>query len=136
MMLKRGDGFMDVIFGVCLSICFVIIFAVYIRKIVKDSENKDKDKKIKVLTSREMMGEIITEFPTVKFNAEVIDLISQVEMIGIKQPKSVNIYKVTFETDKKEVIKFNVPQEMYDGFEIGQKGELTIVNGELYSFEI
>ena len=127
---------MDVIFGVCLSICFVIIFAVYIRKIVKDSENKDKDKKIKVLTSREMMEEIITEFPTVKFNAEVIDLISQVEMIGIKQPKSVNIYKVTFKTDKNEVIKFNGPQEMYDGFEIGQKGELTIVNGELYSFEI
>lgn len=125
---------MGVIIGFCLLVCFVVIFAVYIRKIVKDGEKTDKN--IKVLSSREMMEDIKTEFPTVKFNAEVIDLICQAEMVGVKQPRSVDVHTVVFETDKKEIIKLNVPLEMYDGFEIGQKGELTIVNGKLYSFVI
>ena len=42
---------------------------------------------------------------------------------------------VEFKTDEK-IIKLDIPQEMYDGLEIGQSGEVTLVEGELYSFII
>ena len=35
-----------------------------------------------------------------------------------------------------ETIKIEIPQEMYDGLETGQYGEVTLVEGELYSFII
>ena len=56
-------------------------------------------------------------------------------MVGIKTPKSVEIYTVEFKNDD-ELIKLDIPQEMYDGLEIGQIGEVTLVEGELYSFII
>ncbi len=56
-------------------------------------------------------------------------------MVGIKTPKAVTIYTVEFKTDEK-IIKLDIPQEMYDGLEIGQSGEVTLVEGELYSFII
>lgn len=80
--------------------------------------------------------EFKTEFETLKFNAEIIDLNCRVEMIGIKQPKTVTFFTVFFKTDNNENIKIDVPQEMYDGLVVGQKGELTLVDGELYSFII
>ena len=43
--------------------------------------------------------------------------------------------KTEFKTDEK-IIKLDIPQEMYDGLEIGQSGEVTLVEGELYSFII
>ena len=36
--------------------------------------------------------------------------------------------------EKEKFIKLEIPQEMYDGLEIGQIGEVTLVEGELYSF--
>ena len=50
-------------------------------------------------------------------------------MIGGKYPKAVDVYTAVFVTGKNEQIKLNVPQEMYDGLEVGQKGELTLVEG-------
>ena len=79
--------------------------------------------------------EIKTEFETVKFRAEIVDLSCRVEMIGIKTPKSVEIYSVAIKTEEK-IINLNIPHEMYDGLEIGQIGEVTLVDGELFSFVI
>lgn len=119
-----------VYFGLCVFA--VIIFAYYIRCVIKQykqSENK-----------KGMLGEetkkIKTEFTTVKVKAEVIDLCCRTDMIGIKTPKAIEIYTVFFETDGKETICINVPKEMYEGLEKGQRGELTLVEGELYSFII
>ena len=56
-------------------------------------------------------------------------------MVGIKSPKAVTIYTVEFKKDD-ELIKIDIPQEMYDGLEIGLIGEVTLVEGELYSFVI
>lgn len=121
---------MDFIIYFCLCICAVIIFAFYIRKIIKPYKQSESEKDKSILSSQE----IKTEFETVKFQAEVIDLSCRVDMVGIKQPKTVTIYTVIFETYEKEIIKLEVPQEMYDGLEIGQRGEVTLVEGELYSF--
>ncbi len=121
---------MDFIIYFCICICAIIIFALYIRKIIKPYKQRESEK-VESISSH---LEIKTEFETVKFQAEIIDLSCHVDMVGIKTPKTVTIYTVEFKTDEKEIIKLEIPQEMYDGLEIGQSGEVTLVEGELYSF--
>ncbi len=121
---------MDFIICFCISICVVIIFAIYIGNIVKQGKKRDAETE----TTSGKLKEIKTEFETLKINAKIVGLNCRVEMIGIKQPKTVTFFTVCFETDNNERIKIDVPQEMYDGLEVGQKGELTLVDGELYSF--
>lgn len=57
----------------------------------------------------------------------------RVDIVQIKIPKNVTIYTVEFKTNE-EIIKLEVPKEMYDGLVIGDSGEVTLVEGELYSF--
>lgn len=76
------------------------------------------------------------EFETVRFHATVVDLFCRAEMVGAKTPRSVKVFTVVFESDDKKKIKVNVTEEMYDGIEIGQSGEITLVEGELYSFVV
>ena len=76
------------------------------------------------------------EFKTVKVQAKVIDLSYRVDMVGIKTPKSTEFFTAVFETNNGEIIRVEIPQEMYEGLEKGQKGELTLVENELYSFII
>ena len=59
-----------------------------------------------------------------------------VETVGTRIPRTVRSFFVFFETEKGEQLKVNVPEEMYDGFENGQTGILTLVNGSVYSFVI
>lgn len=87
---------MDFIIYFCICICAIIIFALYIRKIIKPYKQREKNESVS----------------------------SSLEM------------KTEFKTDEKEIIKLEIPQEMYDGLEIGQSGEVTLVEGELYSFII
>ncbi len=49
-----------------------------------------------------MIGDIKTDFPTEKFYAEVIDLNCRVEMVSVKQPKSVKFFTVCFEPTRKK----------------------------------
>lgn len=77
-----------------------------------------------------------SEFETSVLNAEIIDLNCRAVMTGGKTPKALTIFTAVFKTDNNEKITLNVPQEMYDGLEVGQKGELTLKEGELYSFVI
>ena len=104
----------------------------YIRKIIKPYKQSESEK----VESNSSQTEIKTEFETVKFQAEIIDLSCRVDMVGIKTPKTVTIYTIVFKNDQNEMIRLDVPQEMYDGLEIGQIGELTLVEGELYSFVV
>lgn len=121
---------MDFIIYFCLCICGVIIFAIYIGKIIKPYKQSGNEKDKSIASSQEFKA----EFETVKFQAEIIDLSCRVDMVGTKTPKTVEIYTVVFKTDKKEIIKLDVPREMYDGLVIGDKGEVTLVEGDLYSF--
>ena len=73
---------------------------------------------------------------TEKFRATVVDMVCYAEMTGTKRPKSKRVFTVSFETENGEILKINVPEEMYDGFDKGQKGILTLVDGILYGFEI
>lgn len=72
-------------------------------------------------------------YTTRTVNATVIDQYCGVKTIGHKTPKTIKIFTVVFKTND-ECIKLDVPEEMYDGFEKGQTGLLTIVDNDLYSF--
>lgn len=58
------------------------------------------------------------------------------KVVGIKKPKAVNEFLIYFKNDNKETFSVSVPQELYDGFEEGQTGTLSLVNGKLYGFEL
>lgn len=76
------------------------------------------------------------EVTPVTVKATVIDQSCSVKMVGIKTPKTVKVFTVIFQTETGEVLSLNVPEEMYDGFEVGQVGDLSMADGELYGFEL
>ena len=78
--------------------------------------------------------ENIDAFETIEINVKVVDQCCTTRMIGVKHPKSIEEYFVSFQKDNGESLKLLVPKEFYDGFEIGQVGTLTLVDGEVYSF--
>ena len=69
-------------------------------------------------------------------NASVVDMTCGVEVKGIKTVKAVKTFRVSFELESGKVITLTIPEEMYEGIEVGQKGKLTLVDGELYGFEV
>lgn len=76
------------------------------------------------------------ESVTTTVKATVIDMACSADMVGIKMPKAVRNFVVIFQAENGEILKINVPEEMYDGFDKGQTGILTLADGDLYSFEI
>lgn len=75
------------------------------------------------------------ESVTETVRATVIDMACSAEMVGTKMPKAVRNFVIIFQTEDGEILKINVPEEMYDGFDKGQTGILTLADGDLYSFE-
>ena len=73
---------------------------------------------------------------TIEINVKVVDQCCSTRMVGVKYPKSIEEYFICFQKDDGEILKLLVPKECYDGFEIGQVGLLTLVDGELYSFKL
>lgn len=76
------------------------------------------------------------EFTTITRKVTVVDQTCCVKTIGIKTPKTIKEFTVVFQTETGEILTLNIPEEMYDGFEKGQSGILSVVDGELYSFEL
>lgn len=120
-------------FGYLIVFCYCAFSIIFIILSIVRTYKEDKLKKE---ASGAKNGKHKVEFTTVKVQAEVIDLNCYAEVLGYKTPKLVKKFTAVFETDEKKIIKINVPQEMYDGLEVGQNGEATFVNGELYSFII
>ena len=75
-----------------------------------------------------------TEVQTVDLNVKVIDLKIETHYEGIKTPRLVKTFLVFFEDKNGNVIKIDVSEENFDAFEKGQKGLLTLQDGQLYSF--
>lgn len=112
---------------------FFILVSFFVGMFVLLIKNEKYEKKQKEINSQK---DDSTEFETIDIKVKVIDQYCTTRMIGIKRPKSVEEYFISFEKDNGEVLKLLVPKECYDGFEIGQVGILTLVDGELYSFKL
>ncbi|MEE1065363.1 MAG: DUF2500 family protein [Acutalibacteraceae bacterium] len=121
---------------VVLFVIFIVMVVAFLTFSVIMYIRQCKRNKLKKETPVTEAPKIKDEFDTVKFYATVVDLFCRTEMIGTKAPRSVKVFTVVFETDNKKRIKLDVPEEMYDGIETGQSGEVTVVEGELYSFVI
>lgn len=76
------------------------------------------------------------EYQMLVVRAKVVDQQCCVRMVGIKTPKTIREFTVIFETVEGEMLKLAVPEEMYEGFEIGQSGTLSLVEGKLYGFSL
>lgn len=74
------------------------------------------------------------EFYNVEIRASVIDQSCAVKTVGIKSPKTETVFTVVFQTEQEEILSFQVPEEMYEGLDVGQTGLLTIVDGVFYGF--
>ena len=77
-----------------------------------------------------------TEVQTVDLNVKVIDLKFETHYEGIKLPKLIKTFLVFFEDENGKVFNIEVSEENFDAFEIGQKGLLTLEDGQLYSFQL
>lgn len=68
------------------------------------------------------------------FTATVTGMRCGVKMVGIKTPKAVTEFVVTFESKEFGTFDLPVTEAMYHNLEEGQTGKLTVSNGQLYSF--
>lgn len=114
-----GGGTIFVIF------CAIMGVKQYKRDIAKQKELKKEDIKPDE-----------PEYTTVTMRATVVDQTCCVKMAGIKTPKTVKEFVVVFQLENGDILKLNVPEEMYDGFEQGQTGILSVIDGALYGFEL
>ncbi len=116
--------------GFSLSIIFAVSIGIWIAKITKKQRKELKNEIPKEIN----LDEPPTE-PLVRA-VKVIDQSCCAKVVGTKRPKAVEQFIITLEEPDGNIFDLAVPHECYDGFEIGQVGKLSTVNGELYGFEL
>ena len=113
-----------------LNFIFIITLAIWIFKITKKQRKELKNNPPQEADIDEPQTEPIVK--TVK----VIDQYCGTKVVGVKQPKAIEEFFITFQEIDGNIFNLAVPKECYDGFEIGQEGKLSVVNGELYGFKL
>ena len=114
-----------IIGGVAL-LAIIIGTVIYVKKITPSKEEQDAE----IDKYFENNGEIVES------RAEVIDMSCGTDMVGGKTAKSVRWFKIKFEKYDGEIIEIFVDEEMYEGIEVGMRGNLRLVDGHLNSFEL
>ncbi len=69
-----------------------------------------------------------------EMEVEVIDLACEARSVGQRLPRVEKEFRVAFKKESGECFVLIVSEEMYLAFEVGQRGSLTLVDGEFYSF--
>lgn len=114
--------------GGTIFVIFCIIMGIKQYKLDKE---KQKDAK-----RNNELAHTEVEYIPIEIRATVVEQTCLVKTIGIKTPKTIKEFSVVFQTENGEILKLCVPEEMYDGLEKGQTGILSVVDGELYGFEL
>jgi hypothetical protein len=70
------------------------------------------------------------------FDAAVIDLQRRVVTLGERSIKTVSEYLVFFKRTDGTVCRYPVSEEFYSGFEIGQRGSVSVIDGAVYAFRL
>ena len=60
----------------------------------------------------------------------------RVDAVGTRSFRNVKTFAIHVRDDFGNERKIELPEELYDAFEVGQVGTLTLVDGEVYSFEL
>ena len=119
------------IYCLIIPLCVFALFSLCLWPIIDTFRHR---KEIRAEVERQEEERCSIEFSNEELRATVIDHSCSVQMVGLKMPKATKIFSVSFETENSEILTFQIPEEMYDGFEKGQTGLLTIVDGQLYGF--
>ena len=98
--------------------------------------NKEEKRQKAQNATRDLPEDTPPEVQTVDLNVKVIDLKFETHYEGIKLPKLIKTFLVFFEDENGKVFNIEVSEENFDAFEIGQKGLLTLEDGQLYSFQL
>ena len=128
----------DIIATICMGITTIGFIVGMLLLGIWDSKGKSKGKeKIKLMQMTEPSFD--DEGEQVVVHVEVVDMTCGVESVGYqayKQPKAVKYFVIQFKDDEGGLWEIPVVEEMYDGFEKGQTGMLTLIDGELISFDL
>ena len=66
----------------------------------------------------------------------VVEQYCRVDAVGTRSVRNVKTFAIHVRDDFGNERKIELPEELYDAFEVGQVGTLTLVDGEVYSFEL
>ncbi len=127
--MSLKNAWMIFVIALIVAVVSVTIFIVFLKKQKESMTPEDieaQDKKL-FIDPAVLRTEI---------HAKVIEQSCFVKMVGLKDPETVRVFNIVFETDKGDVLKFDVPEEMYHGMDVGQQGIVTFVDGDLYGFEL
>lgn len=116
-------------------IVFGVMIAVIVICVVWDMrKNKDKYEKI----SEEAIDKKFSEEAEIMtFHAEIADMICGAGMVGsYNLPKSEKTFVLIFKDDEGKCFELRVSENIYTSLEVGMKGMLTILEGQLDSFEL
>ena len=117
----------------CVLIGVGIIAGAIIFMIVYFAKNKDKIREDAYALEEQKLND---EGLVCTVHAEVINMECGVNTVGHKEPKATKYFIITFKCDDGELLHVSVPEAFYTGFEIGLVGMLTLVDGQLKSFEL
>ena len=115
------------------------VFAVMIAVIVIVTVWDLKKNKVKYDKEQEeyIRNKFAEEAEVESFHAEIIDMVCGTGMVGsYRLPKSVKTFLIIFKKDDGETFELLVPEEYYLELSVGQKGTLTLVEGNLDSFTL
>ena len=117
----------------------LLLFGIGIPFVIKDIK-KSRDKYVFGRTSVRMKEDKLLDDMGERFTAytEVVDMVCGVSSEGynnFKMPRAEKYFIISFKDESGEVLKVSVPEEVYEGFDIGLRGTLTLIDGQLDSFE-
>ncbi len=113
-----------------LGIAFLIVVSF---PVVYWSTARSKKKQLKAMDSGTPNAESGAE--VVRIHARVVDMTCGVETYGSKRPKVAEYFIIKLQKDDGDLLDVTVNGEMYDGFEVGLTGTLSLIDGFFYSFE-
>ena len=115
-----------------LAVIVIPLFIVAIRREFKKAPDKEK-----IRDEEDALFE--TEPEITRARAEVVDMACGVNSVGYqgyKLPRAVKSFVISFRTESGELLHLEVEEEYYDAFDIGQVGDLELINGRIASFEV
>lgn len=112
------------VLGGLIAIILVALLSILLRK------HGEKD-----TPSPSIEEQLNKEPQTLTLHVKVIDQNCFVSYVGgAKSPKAVKNFVVVFQDDNEQTHKIAVEEDIYDAFEIGQTGELTLIDGKVSSY--
>ncbi len=110
-----------------LGALFAIILAAILSSLIRN--RKQGDAKIALHKKR-----LDIEPTPVTIHAKVVDVRCFITREGTKIPKVVRHFVVIFQDDNEQTYEIAVKEDIYDGFEVGQIGKLTLTDGNIVSY--